>query len=653
MDNITISELGYQVKIHREQLAISQQKLADKLIVPRSSIAHLEQGLRLPNDPSILTKICIAVSLPKPLWEVFLSEKSQNRLNFERLLEELYGEKASTSDLDQTIISVIEDKIAHLFKTNLTPEQSFDCLNSIIVYYGFLPLSKQFFKYYIKNDSFRSLESFELSILKFKQDAIRLFSSINDAYVSLNSDEDKFEEWLDPIKERDTDTYTERTDWDKIVKIPNQDLPYLGYIAADKVRQEAKGRKELADFLNEVATKKERGVFDIEEYTNKTKKRMDSLLREFKSTLSHGLFSPMFNPDTETLRREAEYISPAKVENLQKMEDTQKIAYHNLSNYLAADYMDVYVATSMRNYADFVSVNQFVETLFGHHEIRQLKLRYFNPTQSWIEDRVAKGLVEALMLRRANLCIYMAQKEDTFGKDSEASVTLGQGKPVVVYVPKLDDQKLGINSEDFGRLSRDRLIEEIKHLGTDVEHDIDELEDNEALHSSLIHKKLEHATNEDYARIVKNHWADFDIEGEFEKRLDDKDCLLMKKWFHEILLEQTEPQLADDLKNKLKDILVAVAMRFERRAKVFREVHPLALQIILSSGVLNGILVVRSINSCAKLVKALIENKLELEINEDEDNYKLIEKNTLSTIRVISKHKLISNSFKTFYKKRG
>ena len=133
------------------------------------------------------------------------------------------------------------------------------------------------------------------------------------------------------------------------------------------------------------------------------------------------------------------------------MEKTQKTAYHNLSNYLSADHLDVYVATSMRNYADFVSVNQFVETLFSHSDLRQLKLRYFNPTQSWIEDRVAKGLVEALMLKRADICIYMAQKEDTFGKDSEASVTLGQGKPVIVYVPKLFDPNSGIDSEIFGR----------------------------------------------------------------------------------------------------------------------------------------------------------------------------------------------------------
>lgn len=61
------------------------------------------------------------------------------------------------------------------------------------------------------------------------------------------------------------------------------------------------------------------------------------------------------------------------------------------------------------------------------------------------------------MLRRAFLTIYMAQKEDTFGKDSEASVALGQGKPVIVYVPKLFVPDLDIDTEDFFRVERQQL----------------------------------------------------------------------------------------------------------------------------------------------------------------------------------------------------
>lgn len=647
-----ITELGYQVKIHREELNISQQDLADKIGngVNRSNIAHLEQGRKLPHDIKTLELICANVSLPKPIWEDFLDIQSLKRLNFERSLVELFGESASTSNLDKIIIKVIDDKINHLFSANLTPEQLYDCLNSIIVYYGVIPLSKYFFQRYFSKESFKSQESFDVSINKFQKEAIRLFSSINEAYMELNSSvEEKFNHLLEPIKNRDTDNYTKRTEWDKIDKIPNEKLPYLGYIAADKVKKEENERRELSDFLIEVASKKEKGELNLETYGIKKRKRMDSLLRKFNSTIENGIFSPLFNPDIETLKREADYISPEKVEDYDLMEKTQITAYHNLSNYLSADHLDVYVATSMRNYADFVSVNQFVETLFSHSDLRQLKLRYFNPTQSWIEDRVAKGLVEALMLKRADICIYMAQKEDTFGKDSEASVTLGQGKPVIVYVPKLHDPISGIDSENFGRMERNELINELKKSGTDIE-DIDELEDIEALHSTLLHKKLEKLDHKDFRRIVKTIWADFDIEGEFEKRLSEEDRSIMKRWLKDVLSDKNA-NVPDGQLINLKNIIVASTMRFERRAKVFREVHPLALQVILSTGVLNGILVVRSINSCAKLVNDLLENNLELELQVDDKNYKLIEKNTLSTIRVISKHRLISNSFKTFYKR--
>jgi hypothetical protein len=64
-----------------------------------------------------------------------------------------------------------------------------------------------------------------------------------------------------------------------------------------------------------------------------------------------------------------------------------------------------------------------------------LKLRYFDPTLSYVDDRISKGLVEMLMLRRASVTIYNASAEDTLGKDSELAATLAQGKAVIVYVP--------------------------------------------------------------------------------------------------------------------------------------------------------------------------------------------------------------------------
>src|SRR5262249_40265532 len=158
--------------------------------------------------------------------------------------------------------------------------------------------------------------------------------------------------------------------------------------------------QELSEFLRKIASEKRNLTLDMNSYQTAKKRRMDSFLREFDSKLEHTFSSPLFlaNVDPETLEREAERVSP-KEEDLVKMEDLQARAYSNLCNYLSADYLDVYVATSMRSNADFVSVNDFVETLFNDPQIKALRLRYFNPTQSWIADRVAKGLVEALMLK--------------------------------------------------------------------------------------------------------------------------------------------------------------------------------------------------------------------------------------------------------------
>lgn len=646
-----IDTLADQVRVHREHKGISQKKLAEDLgsAMNRTTIAHLEQARKLPHDPKLLKLICEYLDIPKPIWEAFLNENSIRRANFEATLKELVGEPISALNLDPTVIDVVEDQIKSLF-SNEHPAHVFAIFNSVIIFYGVRPVTQEFFSKYFEG-AFRSVDHFNSAVQHYLKDAIRLFSTFSEAYNIVNNG--NLDEVLKPLIPNDIKSYTQRSNWDKIYTINETHLPYLGYIAATRVRQEEKERSELAQFLREMANQKKENKFSLTDINEKTKRKMDSLLRKFNSKIENGLFSPLFHPDSELLEKEADFIAPKEGSDLDKMADTQKKAYRNLANYLTADFMDVYVATSMRSDADFISVNRFVETLFQHEEIEDLKLRYFDPTQSWIEDRVAKGLVEALMLKRANLCIYMAQKEDTFGKDSEASVTLGQGKPVVVYVPKLFHPETNIDSEKFGISERNVLIDLIKGEDASSVKEIDEAADNESLHSKLLHLKLEKLTTEDMVIVTKRHWADYDLFGEVEKRVSADEKLLVKTkiWLKAVIHENTSPVLEPDVQKELVSIFVANTMRFERRAKIFREVHPLALQVILSSGVLNGILVVRSIDSCAKLIRALVENKLELELDVDDDNYRLVEKNTKSTIRVISRHKLLANAFTTFYKK--
>ena len=72
--------------------------------------------------------------------------------------------------------------------------------------------------------------------------------------------------------------------------------------------------------------------------------------------------------------------------------------------------------------------------MFGDPNVSDLKLRYFDPTLSFVDDRITKGIIECLMLRRAKVTIYNAGDKDSLGKDSELAATLAQGKPVIAYV---------------------------------------------------------------------------------------------------------------------------------------------------------------------------------------------------------------------------
>jgi transcriptional regulator with XRE-family HTH domain len=559
--NNELFTLGELVKARRNLLNITQEQAAEKsgADVNRSVVAHLEQGLRVPK-PDQLKRICEFLGVPPSYWIQFTNDDSVLRFQFEEGLSEMVGYPVSIAGHEAQLRSSIESLIRDLFTKSLTTTQARDLLNSILVFYGGSHATQEFFDRYLGPNAFRTALDFHAAVEKYQTDAIRLFSTLYEAYQAMNGN--RLTSVLQPLSEVALSSYHERSDWSVIEEIEDSRLPDLGYISAARVKQESAERLALHKFLLDLAAKlKGEGKAVLGEIPEKTKRRMDSLLRQFDSSFKHGLFSPLFSPDVDELVREAHRLAPKTDIELARMQETQDKALRNLGQYLSADHLDIYVATSMRNDADFISVNQFVKGLFSHPKIRSLKLRYFNPTQSWIDDRIAKGLVEALMLRRSSLTIYMAQKSDTFGKDSEASVALGQGKPVIVYVPKLALPGGGLDTELLSTKTRNDLL----------------------------------------------------------KLLD--------------VNEQKETN----------------TVRFENRAKMFREIHPLALQIVLSTGVLNGILVVRSVQQCATVLENLVRNHLDLKLAKDAHNYRLIELNTGSTIRVISRHRLLRHAFQAFY----
>lgn len=646
----TIQALARAVRDARTERKLSQQALAEQLgsEVSRATIARLEQGKRIPS-PEILRRLAQFLDLPAISWEPFLSEDLRLRIDFEAALSELTGRNISLEHLDDPQTAEAADRLVlYLFREDHTSTQILDTFNRCLVFYNIAQISRAFFERFFGSSALGSPRQFSEAVRAYQKSAIRLFSTFQSAYQELNS-APNLDELLEPLKERSTDSYRDRTEWESIELIPDDRLPDLGYISAARVAKENADRQALTSFLGELAAKMEaEGRGALMSYSQQRLRKMDSLLRHFGSRIEHGLLSPLFAPDPDALRREAQVLAPKEESEVARIEETQKTALRNLANYLTADHLDVYVATSMRTDADFVSVNRFVTHLFQHEDLRRLKLRYFNPTQSWIEDRVAKGLVEALMLKRASYTIYMAQKEDTFGKDSEASVSLGQGKPVIVFVPKLVVPEIRLDTEELGRAERAELQRQL--LVVDPSTEIDDTLDNEGIYARIIENRLQRADPQVLAGAVQLHWADFDLYGEATRIEDEHVRREYRQWLDSVIKESSPLALSALVKGQVVSILVAVSVRFERRAKVFREIHPLALQVILSSGVLNGILVARSVDSCGRLLGQLIHNNLSLELESDENNYRLTEVTTGSTVRVISKHALLGQAFESFYR---
>ena len=300
----------------------------------------------------------------------------------------------------------------------------------------------------------------------------------------------------------------------------------------------------------------------------------------------------------------------------------QTIAHTNTNVYLTWDYLDVYVATSMRNKCEFEEVYDFIQSVFHKDDaIRSLKIRYFDPTQSKCGNARDKGLLEGLMLKRAACTIYMAQEGDTLGKDSELAATLAQGKPVIVYVPKYDTatlaQKIRAYPLDF--LKRRLLV-----LDADGVLDDPECERQLA------------ALNPEYEAIINGFLR------VFAEHRQAQPFTLGFAWDEQFRSRFREFEALCEV------LAIAEKFNFDRRASLLQGRHPLAMQVDLNKGIANGVLVVRSAQKCAQLLYGLLMNDLQLEIGPDLENNDftvLREAVSDSPFRVVTHNDRLTNSF--------
>jgi hypothetical protein len=270
----------------------------------------------------------------------------------------------------------------------------------------------------------------------------------------------------------------------------------------------------------------------------------------------------------------------------------------NHAAYLVSDHLDVYIATSMRERHEYMMVHETTRAIFSHPQLSKLKLRYFDPTQAYCTDRIDKGLAEALMLKRARCTVYFAQESDTLGKDSELASTLAQGKVVIAYVPRPSDDAA---NNLVQAQAHDSSIEEFRRA---------------------IIRQLK----------LVNPSAAWD-DAEVRKWIDSSSRFTVEEGIRRLQSEMIN--------------------QFEKRNKMLREIHPLGIQVNLSTGVANGVLVANTIEQCAKLIRAIILRQLEFDleaIKMNNQKYLLLrERISSSVFRVVTGDPMLTNAFWNFY----
>lgn len=305
---------------------------------------------------------------------------------------------------------------------------------------------------------------------------------------------------------------------------------------------------------------------------------------------------------------------------VERFDNARAMGKHNTYEYVSAAYLDVYVATSMRTTEEFFAVSRFLDAVFvdgAQHDVR--KISYFDPTQSYHDDRIVKGIVEGLMLKRAACTLYLAQETDTLGKDSELATTLAQGKPVIAYVP------------DESEVSLDVLVDDLKRAASG---DIAATDEERPEYQRLVSRFQQLLLHQQF----KDAWDDLSLEQGIASEGHFEDAVA-----------------------RFSRELVGL---YDRRAITLLQSHPLGLQIHLESGVANGILVTRTASECRELTLDILVRDLafaiqakersgsapqtDLESPIDWDRY-LVEQRTGSVHRVVVGDELISNAFWNWY----
>ncbi|MGH7824997.1 MAG: hypothetical protein ACREQ7_07450 [Candidatus Binatia bacterium] len=397
-----------------------------------------------------------------------------------------------------------------------------------------------------------------------------------------------------------------------------RDRTYLmGYLSAGEVVAEHERALRLNQIIDQLGKVKtwlsleravNRGISDAQQ-----KKEIHSLINKFRDGSSR-------KASVSDLKRKLDIDLNQLRKPFQELKRTQERGERNTAIYLTWDQMDLYFATSMRKKWEYEDLYDFITQVMRSRDLRKLKLRYFDPTQSFGRNRIDKGLIESLMLKRAACTVYSVQDTDTLGKDSELAATLAQGKPVIAYAPAIDVR----------RRARELVKERPFVL-------------KERFHFVSVGDEKFFTRFEDKLEFLKR----------FADRIDQfEEAMLWRSIFDSKSVADFRRHNEKDIEKFCQVIAESEKAIYDKRAATLRNNHPLAIQVNLDTGVANSVLVVRDAPTCVRLLIRILTNRLQFEVKEDVETncWQLVERLTGSIFRVVTNDRKLTNCFWNFYR---
>jgi hypothetical protein len=457
------------------------------------------------------------------------------------------------------------------------------------------------------------------AVEEFQKAALLLYGNFVFGYRKLSRIKDTAE-FRDAISEAAKDPDAELKSFKNrkpklldIDRIDRDQTPFVGYLSAFEVRADLR-RCELL----RTAAEETEPTATWDQYLDQVRAManpkeigsLEAIISNYRAVNSHDGVSAFASFLEGSLQRLKELND--------EVDTVCSRATRNQGTYLTWDHMDVYFATSMRKSWEYRDLYDFIDRLMVSEELKELDLRYFDPTQAFTDNRINKGLVEALMLKRARCTVYSVQDTDTLGKDSELASTLAQGKPVIAYVPDLDPHERAqqLLSEDPAT-----ILERLRFV----------LYADERLGE----------------RLTK---GDYDVVDKMQDALDE--FCGRRIWFSvrdDKAVRRFREDAGADLERFCAAIATAEKAVYDKRANTLKEIHPLALQVNLDTGVANGVLAVRTIPDCAALLRCILLGHMKFFVKEENGMWYLREEISGCIYRVVTNDRKLNNCFWNFY----